>query len=655
MEAGPEIRSGLRGRAGLLASALGTVAAHAATPDSLSGSAFGASASLGGVVTVPATPTVTLPADGSAQSANVASVPVAGLGSTGATTVTTAGTAVGTAAESVTSTASVNGLDALASALSAGAIDTTCTSYAGGSTAATTVTNLQIGGTPITLPSTLPANYQLTDGALAGVASVVLNAQTLSNQTGATSVTVYGARITIAATNAVVDVAASACGAAGTDINAGSASTTPSSAPTTSTITPAAGPTAGSTPVIITGTGFSGGDTVDFDGIPATDVTATSPTTLSAISPIGPAGPVQVTVTDPATGLTSNGQTFTYAATGSQPSVSGMTPTSGVPAGGNTVTITGTNLCDISSVTFGNTPSTSVTANSGCTMLTVTVPAGSGSVRVDVATMNGAAFSPIGYTYTQPGYWEAASDGGVFAFGAAQFYGSTGNIKLNQPIVAMAQTPDRRGYWLFAKDGGVFAFGDAKFYGSVPGVLNPGQTLNAPIVAAEASPDGMGYRMFAADGGVFDFGDAQFTGSLPGIGVTPNKPVVAAVSTPVGQGYLLVAGDGGVFTFGNGTFNGSLGAAATSGIVSMAETTSGNGYWVFGANGAVYPFGDASSLGQAVGTVTAPVVSGVATTTNQGYWLFGTDGNVYPFGDASNLGSLLGTPLNDPIVGGAGF
>ena len=59
-----------------------------------------------------------------------------------------------------------------------------------------------------------------------------------------------------------------------------------------------------------------------------------------------------------------------------------------------------------------------------------------------------------------------ASDGGIFSFGDAQFYGSTGAIALNDPIVAMAPTPDGRGYWLVASDGGIFTFGDAAFYGS---------------------------------------------------------------------------------------------------------------------------------------------------------------------------------------------
>ncbi len=41
----------------------------------------------------------------------------------------------------------------------------------------------------------------------------------------------------------------------------------------------------------------------------------------------------------------------------------------------------------------------------------------------------------------------------------------------------MAPTPDGRGYWLVASDGGIFAFGDARFYGSTGGV-----SLRQPIV-----------------------------------------------------------------------------------------------------------------------------------------------------------------------------
>jgi hypothetical protein len=46
----------------------------------------------------------------------------------------------------------------------------------------------------------------------------------------------------------------------------------------------------------------------------------------------------------------------------------------------------------------------------------------------------------------------------VFTFGDAQYYGSTGALKLNKPIVGMAATADGGGYWLVASDGGIFAY-----------------------------------------------------------------------------------------------------------------------------------------------------------------------------------------------------
>ena len=55
------------------------------------------------------------------------------------------------------------------------------------------------------------------------------------------------------------------------------------------------------------------------------------------------------------------------------------------------------------------------------------------------------------------------------------FYGSMGGISLNEPIVGMASNAFGNGYWLVAKDGGVFAFGSAQFYGSmgVPSSTSP--------------------------------------------------------------------------------------------------------------------------------------------------------------------------------------
>ena len=69
------------------------------------------------------------------------------------------------------------------------------------------------------------------------------------------------------------------------------------------------------------------------------------------------------------------------------------------------------------------------------------------------------------------GYWLVASDGGIFAFGNAQFFGSTGNLNLVLPVVGMTTAPRGSGYWMVAADGGIFAFGSAGFFGSMPAVF----------------------------------------------------------------------------------------------------------------------------------------------------------------------------------------
>ena len=125
-------------------------------------------------------------------------------------------------------------------------------------------------------------------------------------------------------------------------------------------------------------------------------------------------------------------------------------------------------------------------------------------------------------TPTGKGYWEVRSDGGVFAFGDAKFYGSTGGIHLAQRIIGITATPSGQGYWLYAADGGVFTFGDAVFAGSTGGIH-----LVAPIVGMARNPGGPGYWLAAADGGIFGFGGAPWIGSLPGVGVQPHRPIFA--------------------------------------------------------------------------------------------------------------------------------
>jgi hypothetical protein len=93
---------------------------------------------------------------------------------------------------------------------------------------------------------------------------------------------------------------------------------------------------------------------------------------------------------------------------------------------------------------------------------------------------------------------------------------AAGALVPNRPIVGMAPTPDGGGYWLVGSDGGIFAFGDAGFFGSAAPIA-----LHAPIVGMAPTPDGGGYWLVGSDGGIFAFGDAGFFGSIPAINSCP--------------------------------------------------------------------------------------------------------------------------------------
>ncbi|HET7489533.1 MAG TPA: S8 family serine peptidase [Acidimicrobiales bacterium] len=243
------------------------------------------------------------------------------------------------------------------------------------------------------------------------------------------------------------------------------------------------------------------------------------------------------------------------------------------------------------------------------------------------------------------GYWLVASDGGVFSFGGARFLGSTGTVRLNQPIVTAMRTPSGDGYWLVASDGGVFAFGDARFLGST-GDLR----LNRPIVAAMATPTGNGYWLVASDGGVFAFGDARFLGSTGAIALT--QPMAAAAPSPTGNGYWLVASDGGVFAFGDARYLGSTGRIRlTQPVVAAAALPTGNGYWLVAADGGVFAFGLARYFGS-TGSIrlSRPITSAAPAPDGDGYWLVASDGGVFAFGSARFHGSTGAMTLNQPVT-----
>jgi len=242
------------------------------------------------------------------------------------------------------------------------------------------------------------------------------------------------------------------------------------------------------------------------------------------------------------------------------------------------------------------------------------------------------------------GYWVAASNGAVFAFGDARSYGSMQGQSLNAPIVGMAATPNGQGYWLVASDGGIFSFGDAAFDGST-GAIH----LNQPIVGIASTPSGAGYWLVAADGGIFSFGDADFDGSTGAIHL--NQPIVGMTPTRDGRGYWLVASDGGIFSFGDATFYGSTGSIhLNQPIVGMAATPSGTGYWLAAADGGIFSFGTAAFYGS-TGAIhlNQPIVGMAASGAGTGYWLVAADGGVFTFGASAFYGSAT-TDLSPLLV-----
>ncbi|HEU5448493.1 MAG TPA: cadherin-like domain-containing protein [Acidimicrobiia bacterium] len=263
-----------------------------------------------------------------------------------------------------------------------------------------------------------------------------------------------------------------------------------------------------------------------------------------------------------------------------------------------------------------------------------------------LAGLTGVATPPPAKAATSTsGYWLVGTDGGIFSYGQAKFLGSTGAMKLNQPIVGMTSTPDGKGYWMVASDGGIFSYGTAGFYGSMGG-----KPLNQPIVGIAATRTGKGYWMVASDGGIFSFGDAGFFGSTGSIKL--NKPIVDIAPTPSGRGYWMAASDGGIFSFGDAAFYGSTGAIKLAKrIQQMAATPSGKGYWLVAGDGGIFSFGDAAFYGSAVeGGTEKRIVDIAPSATGKGYYITASNGAVYAYGDAKFYGGAEGQKLAHGII-----
>ncbi len=145
--------------------------------------------------------------------------------------------------------------------------------------------------------------------------------------------------------------------------------------------------------ITITGTNFLGASTVTI-GSYQTVFTIVSATTITATVPQGTGSSLAVSVTTPGgTVTTSSPNLFTFNTAG-VPTITSFSPTSA--GAGQTVVITGTNLLNPSSITFGGTDVASYTVNSS-TQITVTI--GSGTTGTVSVTTPGGTGTRTGFTF----------------------------------------------------------------------------------------------------------------------------------------------------------------------------------------------------------------------------------------------------------------
>jgi hypothetical protein len=188
-------------------------------------------------------------------------------------------------------------------------------------------------------------------------------------------------------------------------------------APTVTAVSPTSGPPTGGTDVTVTGTNFQPGAEVLFgpgDGstasnlqsdTAATPVSESSSTSILVTAPAGIPGATNVVVLNPdgQYGVLTSSDAGHFSYSGSAPTVSSISPSSGSSLGGTPITITGTGFIAGASVAFNsgsetNPPTaTSVSVSADGTHITATTPAHSaGTVDVVVTNVGGGTVTDTG-------------------------------------------------------------------------------------------------------------------------------------------------------------------------------------------------------------------------------------------------------------------
>jgi hypothetical protein len=354
--------------------------------------------------------------------------------------------------------------------------------------------------------------------------------------------------------------------------------------PVVNSLTTTSGTANGGLTVQINGSGFGAAPssiTAVHFGTKLATWTQNSGVKITATSPVAgsPTSPVDVTVTNAnGTSATVAGDQYTYTWTAA-PTVTSISPSTGLATGGTSVTLTGTNLGGASSVHFGSTPAASFTVVSG-TSITAVAPAGTGGVDVTVTTPNStSATSPSDVynfltspvvtgirTFASPpggptgGGTQVTVDGTSFTSGATVSFGGTpaSNVLVNSLGSITAIAPAGTGTvhvtvttglgTSTATSADVFTYNSTFAIATGTGGYNTGSSTMSALAATATSQSG-----------------ATVTVSAPGSWAKGEEVYLSGFTNGLATGfYTLTAGGSGSFQITASTTGTSTGSVIPS-------------------------------------------------------------------------------------------
>jgi hypothetical protein len=348
-------------------------------------------------------------------------------------------------------------------------------------------------------------------------------------------------------------------------------------------LNPAEGPVSGGTQITITGRDLARVSGATFDGI-SVALDSKSETQIKVTSPAHAIGEVPLRLTDGGAFAT-----LTYKYVAAAPTISSISPTSGPTAGGNAVTINGTELAGVTTVKFGSTSAT-IDSKTATKIVVIAPPGPAGDVTLRVDSPSGFATKLYQYvaprpevTKIDPNHGPAAGGQTVIITGKnfsevtqVLFDGEKGTIKNKQATSLEVVTPPHAAGVIVvsvrtagASDGIKYTYDDPKgetqflpVVGSLPGNLgsffrtalqltNPGSApLSGKIVfhkqgqAPSPSDPSLDYTL--PPGGTTAIPDVLPAMNASGLG---SLDLQAAPGTTAPRSLVRVFNDGGV----NGT------------------------------------------------------------------------------------------------------